>query len=178
MRQVDEDRVLKFPYRGAPQTVSVIRQAALESQNFYPVRLLAEHICGRLRGKDYLSEILANHNFVGSRCRYMRDPRTVELVQAPYLVVEQLVQGGVPQLDCDDMTAFEGALHLAVGCEVRFATVAFRHMFYKGNRQYSHVFCQAREPRTQAWITCDPVAGEGTKSMLRRAVAYKFWPVA
>lgn len=158
--------------------MSVIRHAALEAQRFYPVRLLAEHVCQRLRSKDYLSEILANHNFVSAKTRYMRDPRTVELVQAPYLVVEQIIAGEVPNLDCDDLASFEAALHLAVGCEVRIVTVAFRNMFYRGQRQYSHVFCQAREPRTRAWITCDPVAGTDTENMIRRVVAAKVWPVA
>lgn len=158
--------------------MGVIRRAALESQRFYPVRLLAEHACQKLRSKDYVSEILAVHNFVCARTRYMRDPRTVELVQAPYLVVEQIVAGEVPNNDCDDTAALEAALHLSTGCEVRIVTVAFRHMFYNGQRQYSHVFCQAREPRSGAWITCDPVAGTDTDGMLRRVVAAKVWPVA
>jgi hypothetical protein len=107
----------------------------------------------------------------------MRDPRTVELVQAPYVIVEQLNQGRTPQLDCDDITGLEEALLMAVGCECRSATVAFRNMFYQGQRQYSHVFAQAKEPRTGAWITCDPVAGVGTDAMLGRVVAAKFWPI-
>ena len=51
-------------------------------------------------------------------------------------------------------------------------------MFYKGKRQYSHVFAQAREPNTGRWITLDPVAADRTKSMLRRVKAAKVWPVA
>jgi hypothetical protein len=39
------------------------------------------------------------------------------------------------------------------------------------------VFAQAREPRTGAWITLDPVAGDKTKEMQRRVVAAKVWPV-
>lgn len=157
----------------------MIRQAALDSQKHYSVRLLAESICEHLRSKDYLSEILAIGNFVEARVRYMRDPRTIELVQAPYVIVEeQLSRNIVPQLDCDDQTALVLALAMSVGCEVRIATVAFANMFYKGQRQFSHVFSQCRDPRANAWITVDPVAGIDTPSMLTRVKAVKFWPVA
>jgi hypothetical protein len=150
----------------------------LESQGNALVRQMAEDICQGLRSKDYLSEILAIHNFVWSRTRYMRDPKTVELIRAPYVVCAQIARGETPNLDCDDMAALIGALCLAVGCEVRVVTVAFRHMFYQKERQYSHVFCEAREPKTGAWIVCDPVAGLDATKMLRRVVAFKVWQVA
>jgi transglutaminase-like putative cysteine protease len=178
LRQVDEEKVLKLPYRGAPQTVGVIRQAALDAQRVYTTRLMAEAVCADLRSKDYLSEILALNNFVWRHTRYMRDPRTVELVQAPWKITDQLKAGQVPQLDCDDMAGLLAALFLAVGCETRVVTVAFRHMYFHNQRQYSHVFAQAKEPRTGTWITCDPVAGVETDKMLRRVVAAKVWPVA
>lgn len=150
----------------------------LDSQRNSQVRQLAEEVCQALRSKDYTSEILANHNLVWSRTRYMRDPRTIELVRAPYILCAQIKRGETPCVDCDDMAALEGALHLAVGCEVRVVTVAFRHMFFNGERQYSHVFCEAREPKSGTWIVCDPVAGLDTAKMLKRVVAYKVWPVA
>jgi transglutaminase-like putative cysteine protease len=56
-------------------------------------------------------------------------------------------------------------------------TVAFKNMFYRGRRQYSHVYAQVREPRTGRWITLDPVAGDRTKKMRGDVVAAKVWPV-
>lgn len=158
--------------------MAVIRDAALRSQDDYRPRLLAEAVCQHLRSKDYLSEILALNNFCWGHARYMQDPRTVELVQAPVEIIKQLQTGYVPQLDCDDFAGFECGLGLAVGREVRLATVAFADMFYKGQRQYSHVFAQMKEPRSNAWITCDPVAGVDTAKMLNRVKAVRFWPVA
>lgn len=178
VRQVSDSHVLKLPYRGAPQTVDVIRHAALQSQQHYANRLLAEAICHDLRSKDYRSEILAINNFVWGHTRYMRDPRTVELVQAPYKIVEQIQAGLTPQLDCDDMAGFISSLLLSVGCEARVVTVAFQNMFYLGKRQYSHVFAQGYDPRSGVWVTCDPVAGIDTDQMLRRVVAFKTWPIA
>jgi hypothetical protein len=108
----------------------------------------------------------------------MRDPRTIELVKAPYVVCQQIIRGEIPNLDCDDLAALIGALCLAVGCEVRVVTVAFRHLFYQKERQYSHVFCEAREPKSGSWIVMDPVAGLETAKMLKRVVAFKVWNVA
>lgn len=159
-------------------TVSCVIDGILQAQDHYPLRQLAESICEGIRSKDYLSEILATHNFLCARTRYMRDPRTVELVRSPKLIADALIAGRTPNLDCDDESAIEGALHLMIGCEVRLVTVAFRNMFYRGERQYSHIFAQAKEPKSGAWITCDPVAGLETENMMRRVVAAKIWPVA
>lgn len=158
--------------------MDVVRKAAMDSQNKYGTRLMSEAICSDLRSKDYLSEILAINDFVWRNTRYMRDPRTIELVQAPYLIIEQIKQGRTPQLDCDDTSGFISSLLLSVGCETRVVTVAFRHMFYRGQRQFSHIFAQGKEPRSNTWITCDPVAGIDTDKMLNRVVAAKVWPIA
>lgn len=155
-----------------------MRRAALESQSNLAVRQLAEAACAGLDSKDYTSEYLALYNLLLQRCRYMRDPRTVELVRAPYLVAQEILRGGRPNLDCDDLSAMLGALILAVGGNVRFVTVAFRNAFYNGERQYSHVFAQALEPRSGLWIVLDPVAAEKTGEMMRRVRAAAIWPVA
>jgi hypothetical protein len=172
------DKVLKLEYRGAPQTIQVMRKAALDSQSNLAVRQLAEAACAKLDSKDYTSEYLALYNLLLQTCRYMRDPRTVELVRAPYLVAQEILQGGRPSLDCDDLAAMLGALVLAVGGNVRFVTVAFKNAFFNGQRQYSHVFAQALEPRTGLWIVLDPVAAEKTGEMMTRIKAAAVWPVA
>jgi len=173
-----EHEILWLPYRGAPQTVEVIKESATRAQEKPIVRELAEEITRYLASKDTLSEALAFYHFILDRTRYMRDPRSVELVRAPWIVVEQIVEGRMPGLDCDDMTALLCALAAVSGAECRAVTVAFRNLFYRGRRQYSHVYTQIREPRTGAWIALDPVAGDKTDEMLGRVVACKFWPVA
>ncbi len=142
------------------------------------VRLLAEEIVSDLGSKDYLSEILAIYYFTLNYTRYMNDPRTVELIRRPERIAAEIMQGKTPSLDCDDDIVFAGALLLSVGREVRILTAAFRHVFFKGERQYSHVFLQAREPRSNQWITLDTVAAEDTNQMLSRIKAFKVWAVA
>lgn len=174
----DSYRVLVLPYRGAPQSVAAIKDGALKAQGHPIVRLLAEEVCRYLPSKDCTSEAMAFYYLVLDRCRYMRDPRTVELVRAPWLVVRDLMAGRTPSLDCDDSSSLLAAFCLASGAETRVVTVAYVNAFYRGQRQYSHVFCQCREPRTNQWITIDPVAGDKTNEMMSRAVAAKFWPIA
>lgn len=149
----------------------------MESQGKPVVRALAEEVTKHLPSKDTVSEALAYYNLVLDRTRYMRDPRSVEYVRAPWVVVEQMMAGHTPGLDCDDMTALICGLAAISGAECRAVTVAFRNMFFEGQRQYSHVFAQIREPRTGRWMTLDPVAGDKTQEMKGRVVAAKFWPI-
>jgi hypothetical protein len=89
-----------------------------------------------------------------------------------------LPESDVTVSNCDDLTSLLAALCLASGAETRAVTVAYGDFFYRGQRQYSHVFCQCREPRTGQWLTLDPVAADKTKEMQSRVVAAKFWPIA
>ena len=165
-------------FRGAKQTVGLIKRYALEAQRKPEVRLLAEQAIQGLRSKDYTSEIAALYYFVLDHTRYSNDPRTIELVRRPERIVREMMSGKTPSLDCDDLVALLAALLLSVGREVQVVTVAFRHAFYNGERQYSHVFLRVIEPRTRQWINLDPVAAEDTNQMLRRGVAFKYWPLA
>jgi transglutaminase-like putative cysteine protease len=178
-------------FHGASHTVEHIKRLALEAQGDYQVRLLAEDIVGRLGSKDYLSEILAVYYWVCSHVRYANDPRTIELVRSPGELLRRLKENVAtlraawagnyswkPSVDCDDITLLLASLFLALGREVRIVTVAFRHAFYNGERQFQHVYLQVREPRTMQWIVVDPVAAESTGQMLRKVKAVKIWPIA
>lgn len=178
MRALGHRLDFEAPFRGAPQTVALIKKYALEAQGNPNVRLLAEEIVHNLGAKDYTSEIIAIYNFVCGHTRYMNDPRTVELVRRPERIVAELAAGKTPSLDCDDIVCLIVALALACGRETRICTVAFKTVYYNGEKQYSHVYCQVKEPRSSQWITLDPVAAEETRSMLGRIKEIKIWPVA
>ncbi len=184
-------RLVTEPFRGAPHTVEHIKRCAIEAQSYYPLRLLAEDIVGRLGSKDYLSEILAIYYWVCGHIRYANDPRNVELVRSPREVLERIksvssrlrqVFAGAstwkPSLDCDDACCLFLGLFLSLGRECRIVTVAFKDAFYDGRRQYQHVYIQVREPRTLQWIVLDPVAADTTGQMLRNVKAVKIWPIA
>lgn len=174
----DQPPTSRVGYSGAPQTVAVMRQAALDDANHFETRQLAESVCEGLDSKDYTSEYLALYQFLLQRTRYMRDPRRVELVRAPYLISRQIMAGHRPSLDCDDLATWLAAAVLAVGGRPDIVTVAFQRMMFDGQQQYSHVFTRALEPRTRCLIVLDPVAAEKTPQMIRRIVAAQAWPVA
>ena len=174
----DQPPTSRVGYSGAPQTVQVMRKAALDDADRFVTRQLAESVCEGLDSKDYTSEYLALFQFLLQRTRYMRDPRRTELVRAPYIISQQIMAGHRPSLDCDDMATWLAAAITAVGGRAEFCTVAFAIMYYNDQPQYSHVFTRALEPRTRAYIVLDPVAAEKTPEMLRRIKVAATWPVA
>ena len=174
----DEAPTSRIAYAGAPQTIQVMRRAVLDDANHFDTRQVCEALCEGIQSKDYLSEMVAAYQAMLQRARYMRDPRRTELVRAPYVISRQIKEGHVPSLDCDDMATWIASAILQMGGRAEFCTVAFQHMFYGDQRQYSHVFTRALEPRTQCWIVLDPVAAEKTPQMLRRVVAAETWPIA
>ncbi len=170
-------RPSRVSYWGAPQTIEVMGKAILDDAKRFETRRLVEAVCENLDSKDYTSEYLAAYYFLLQRTRYMRDPRVTELVRAPYVVSQLILQGRRPSLDCDDMITMLGAMHQQMGGRFELVTVAFDDQFVGGRRQYSHVFGRALEPRTGTWIVFDPVAAEKTHEMLGRIVAYDTWPI-
>lgn len=167
----------KVAYFGAKQTIDVMRKAALDDANHFDTRRLAEAVCEGLDSKDYTSEYLALYHFLLQRTRYMRDPRRVELVRAPYIISRQILEGYRPSVDCDDMATWLAAAILAVGGSFDFMTVAFARLMFDGEVQFSHVFGRALEPRTRQRIVLDPVAAEKTPQMLGKVKAAANWPV-
>lgn len=169
---------MSAPFKGAPQTVALIKRFALDAQSDPTVRLLAEDIISGLGPKDYLSEIAAIYYYVIRNTRYANDPRTVELVRRPERIVAEIQSGKVPSLDCDDLVVLQAALLLSLGREVQVVTIAFRNVQHQGQIQYSHVYLQAKEPNTSRWVVLDPVAAEETSNMLKKGKAIKIWPLA
>lgn len=167
----------KVAYYGAKQTIDVMCGAALEDAKYFDTRRLAEGVCEKLDSKDYSSEYVALYNFLLQKTRYMRDPRRVELVRAPYVISRQILAGYRPSIDCDDMSTWLAAAIMSVGGQVDFATVAFAKIMFGGEVQFSHVFSRATEPRTRVKMILDPVAAEKTPQMLKKVKAAAIWPV-
>jgi len=174
----DSPPTSRIAYSGAPQTIDVMRKAALEDANHFETRQLAEAVCENIDSKDYTSEYLALYMCLLQRTRYMRDPRRTELVRAPYVISRQILAGHRPSIDCDDGALWLASAVLAVGGQPDFVTCAFQKLYYDGRVQHSHVFTRALEPRTRSKIVLDPVAAEKTPQMLLRIVDASIWPVS
>lgn len=174
----DEPPTSRIGYAGAPQTIDVMRQAALDDANHFETRQLAEAVCEGIDSKDYCSEYLALYYCLLQRTRYMRDPRRTELVRAPYLISRQILAGHRPSIDCDDGALWLASAILSVGGQPDFVTCAFKRLYFDGRIQHSHVFTRALEPRNRTRIVLDPVAAEKTPQMLGRMVDASVWPIA
>ena len=174
----DQPPTSRVAYFGAPQTIQVMSQAALDDAKHFETRQLVEMVCEGLDSKDYVSEYLAVLYFFIQNTRYMRDPRRTELVRAPYIISRQILAGHRPSVDCDDGGTWLASAALAMGGTAQFATVAFNNIVAGPNRerQYSHVFTEAIEPRGGTRIVLDPVAAEKTKQMIARVQYARVWP--
>jgi hypothetical protein len=166
-----EARAAIGTYRGSDDTLRKMLQYATgpEGEQSLVVRQWSEAIIRKLRPKDYLSEILAlRHWTIGPWLRYTNDPTHVELVKTPQQILSEIATNGVALVDCDDVTCLTTAMGLATGKAARFVVVAF-----SPGGQFTHVFMQLQEPRSETWIACDPVAGSRDSKMLRGAKRHR-----
>jgi hypothetical protein len=159
-------------FSGAPDTLVAMIQAAQgpRGEQSIVVRTLLDNILSRMAPKDYAGEIVAVRNWVAEHVRYMNDPLHVEMVKTPQTMVEEYQQRGVAQGDCDDIACMIGTLHLCLGREAQLLPVGFG-----APGHLSHVFERCKEPRTNQWIVCDPVAGTREREMLEKITTYQIW---
>jgi transglutaminase-like putative cysteine protease len=123
----------------------------------YRLREFAEKLVADLWPHDYLSEYAAVLNWVRANVRYSRDPRSIEQVKTPSVVLETKTG------DCDDMSVLVGTLVGLLGGKVRLVAASF-----KVNGPLAHVWLEAWEPSSGAWVVLDPVPGRKVDQMLGR----------
>lgn len=161
-------------FRGAPDTLAAMVEAAQgnRGERSMVVRSVQEEIVARVAAKDYLGEILAIRNWAAEHIRYTNDPLHVELVKDPQRMCEEILHRGsgnifAPQAvgigDCDDIAVVIGTMCLQLGRVCEYVAVGFTE-----GGHYSHVFVRVKEPKSDTWIVCDPVAGTDEVSMLQR----------
>jgi len=134
------------------------------------VRSLTEKVVAGVQPKDYLGEILAIRNFVTERCRYLNDPLTTEWVKDPERIADEIMAQGQSQCDCDEMAQMIATMARQCGRDAELVIVGFGRP-----GAYSHVFTRVKEPKSNQWIICDPVAGTDEAKMLRRVTTHKIW---
>ncbi len=159
-------------FRGPPDTLAKMVEAAqgARGERSMFVRSMLEEIVGKLWPKEYCGEILAVNNWVAEKVTYLNDPLHVELLKDPQRLCEEVKFRGHARGDCDDIAVLIATLCLQLGRKSQFVVAGF------GARgSYSHVFARVQEPRTEAWIVCDPVAGTGVREMLGRIKTYQIW---
>ena len=169
-----------LPFNGAEDTLKSMSRAALgdRGERSAVVRRFTEWVVRGVEPKDYLGEILAIRNAFVQRSpwvpwlplvRYTNDPRPVEVVKDPQLLVEEISQFGTAVADCDEIVCLAGTMCMQVGREVEFVAVGF------GDGQLSHVGLRVKEPKSNTWIWLDAVAGPKERQAAATASKKVFW---
>lgn len=104
------------------------------SKNIY-VRRWAEHIIKNIPQYRWLDEAKAIHNFVRDNVRYTRDPDSVEYLQTPDTLLQQIERNSYASGDCDDSVVLALSLAKSVGFPV-----ALRIASYTPDKEFSHVY--------------------------------------
>jgi transglutaminase-like putative cysteine protease len=132
---------------------------ANEAQFDVAIRSLTEQIVKGLFPHDYLSEYVAILCWIRMNIRYVRDPVTIEQVKTPRAVIE------TESADCDEMGTLAAAMVGTIGGKSRFVAATFN-----SNKPLTHVWAEAFDPGTKAWVILDPVPGRRVGQMVGRIV--------
>lgn len=161
-------------FRGPDTTIAKMVQLlkSPRGEQSVVVRQAVQEVVRGLQPKDYLSEILAIRNWVGEKVRYANDPASVEWVADPQRLIEDIIKHGRAVADCDEIALLIATMARQVGRDAQFVTVGFS----QPNR-FTHVFARVKEPKSGAWIVCDPVAGTDEARMLKRVTTHKIWDI-
>lgn len=116
------------------------------------VRLLATDIVRGIGGKDGVEQAHAIREFLVQHTEFLRDPDGVEMLHGPVWQVQQILQRGVVQVDCDDVAMLAAALGKAVGLRARFVAVGFVNK----KSPYRHVWAElSTQTAPPQWIDMD-----------------------
>jgi len=173
------EAVKSSPFRSPKDTLRSMERLALgpRGEGSVKVRQFTEFIVRFIQPKDYLGEILAVRNCLvqpspvksGALFHYINDPRHIELIKDPQRLVEEIDEHGITHADCDELAVMGATMCLQLGREVEFVALG-----YSGD-ELTHVGYRVKEPKSDKWIWCDPVAGPRERDAAQQAVETLFW---
>lgn len=150
------------PMNQMKETLRQIGSAIQRASVYPPIRNYAAAIASTAPPKDFLGQLRAVYDDFTRRWRYVKDPRSRELLTASPAAIWRLtmagdgvgVGAGYGAGDCDCVATALGAVMEAIGFPVRLGTTAPPNA--RPGRIFGHVFIQAKCPKI-GWITLDPV---------------------
>ena len=117
------------------KTVGHMKQIIVKAA-FQPyVRRWAENIVYNIPQGDKFGEARAVYDFVVDSIRYTRDPKGMEFIQTPDMLLRFVESDDIATGDCDDITTLGMALLKSIGFDV-----AIKITSYSSKRQYQHVY--------------------------------------
>ena len=114
------------------------------------VRETAQDIVRDVRERDKLTEAKSVFKWVQSKVRYTYDPKGLETIQTPKVLLEDIANKGRAYGDCDDFTVLIGSLLRGLGHTIRIKAVSF-----KPSMTLSHVYLE--DNINNKWIVLDGI---------------------
>lgn len=185
------ENVRHGPFKGPKDTLAAMERIALGPRGEHStlVRQFTEFVTKDIWPKDYLGEIIAVRNVLVQPAirklpngavepdlsrpmfRYANDPRHVEWIKDPQRLIEEVNERGATVLDCDEYVLLGGVMCLQLGREVEFVAAGY------GPDELTHVGYRVKEPKSNRWIWCDPVAGPRERAAAAGAVEVLSWSI-
>jgi len=130
---------------GTAQTIARMRDLVTQGKRDFRLRTFIGTLLQQCPNKDYECFARAIHGFCTHQIKYVFDPNGVELIEAPYRILESRVA------DCDSIVVLAAAMLESIGLPARFVTIkadAARPS------EWSHVFLEAKIPG-KGWMGLD-----------------------
>lgn len=124
--------------RGIYQTLVRMRRELEQATRDPRLVMLARELVADAPPFDHDAQARAIHGWLGGRFRYVNDPTTMELLETPTRMLDEIEARGFVQEDCESIATLEGALLEAVGIPTRFHIIERRP-----SRGYAHVWLDA-----------------------------------
>lgn len=130
---------------GTAQTIKRMRDLVTQGKRDFRVRTVVGQVIAGCPPKDYECYARSIYHFCRDEIKYAFDPNGVELLEAPYRILESRVA------DCDSIVMLFAAMCESIGLPVEFVTI-------KADRsrpsEYSHVYAQVKVPG-RGWVAAD-----------------------
>jgi len=140
---------------GITQTAHAIRQAVFYAiRNAPSIRLRAELVVAGLPARDENIEVNAVFDWVLRHYRYLRDPQGLEFVKSPEVCDREISERGAFQGDCDDVSAYLGALLAAIGYKVKLVVMSVPNR----DGAFRHIYIKVFLPKQKRWLPLEATA--------------------
>lgn len=146
-------------------TLALMRALILRGRISENVRSQAHAIVRGIPPLDDAARMRRMLAWVRAAVPFERDPRDVETLTTPDLLVERIQVHGEARGDCDEAATLLSALLESVGIKTRLVAVSIRP-----DRQFHHVAVEAQDARRTAargggWIYLDPYGPQEVGAM-------------
>ena len=115
-------------------TVDEIKRVIRESAYNPYVRRWAEQIVEEVKPNDKYGEARAVYDFITTHVRYTKDPKGMEFIQTPPLLLQMIEQGEIPKGDCDDIATLAMSLLKSIGFDVGLKITSYNA------KEHSNIF--------------------------------------